>query len=75
VAYQLDFKYIHAFECREIEVCRWKVESSFDEIQDSDWISELRLGEKGYQHYILSTYGYAYRIIAKEFELVITGTR
>jgi|LSQX01.1.fsa_nt_gb hypothetical protein len=74
-AYELSFNRIQAFDCRELEICKWKVESSFDEIQDSELITELRLDEKGYQHYILSTYDYVYSIIAKGYELKITGYR
>ncbi|HEX9059665.1 MAG TPA: hypothetical protein VF941_05770 [Clostridia bacterium] len=73
--YELSFNLIQAFDCRELEICKWKVESSFDEIQDSELITELGLCGKGYQHYTLSTYDYMYSIIAKGYELKITGGR
>ena len=74
-SYELTFDLIQAYDCRELELCKWNTDSSFDEIIDSELIAELKLGEKGYRHYILSTYDYVYRIICKGFELKITGQR
>jgi len=75
LVYELSFYQIQAFECRELEICNWEIESSFDEIHDSKLLIELGLDEKSYKHYILSTYDYVYSIVAKGYELKITGYR
>jgi len=74
-SYELSFKFIQAFECRELEICKWDNVSSFDEVADSELIKELALNKIDYHHYILSTYDYVYSIISKGFELKITGHR
>ena len=74
-SYEVCFNLIQAYDCRELEVCKWKTESSFDEIIDSELIAELKLAPKDYKHYILSTYDYVYSIVSRGFELQITGHR
>lgn len=74
-SYEMIFSYVQAYECQELEICKLKVQSSFDEVKDSDLVKELKLENKEYKHFILSTYDYVYSIIAKEFELRITGSR
>jgi hypothetical protein len=74
-SYELTFHQVQAYDCRKLEICKWRVISSFDEVKDSELIKELRLEGKGYKHYILSTYDYVYQVIAKDFELKITGHR
>lgn len=72
---EISFDLIQAYDCRELELSKWKIESSFDQVIDSELITGLRLDGKGYRHYILSTYDYVYSIISKGFELTITGFR
>jgi hypothetical protein len=75
VPYKLSFNQIQAFDCRELEISKWEVVSSFDEVVHSGLLNELGLDGKGYSHYILSTYDYVYSIIAKEFDLELTGSQ
>ncbi|TYQ14641.1 UNVERIFIED_CONTAM: hypothetical protein Cloal_1000 [Acetivibrio alkalicellulosi] len=74
-SYELYFSLVQAYNCMELELCKLKVESSFDEIIDSELITKFNLDGKSYKHYILSTYDYVYSIISKEFNLKITGHR
>ncbi|MBG9796038.1 hypothetical protein ABD76_27830 [Paenibacillus dendritiformis] len=74
-SYKLVFNHVQAYDCRGLDICRWKVVSSLDEVKNSDVLKEVKLDGKGYNHYILSTYDYIYSIIAKGFEMEITEGR
>jgi hypothetical protein len=84
--YQLTFRGVLGYDCRELEVSRWPTESSFDEVHDSEWLPQLALEKRvremshelksvSPRDYILSTYDWIYRIAATHFELVILEER
>jgi hypothetical protein len=80
--YQLSFFGVLAYDCRELDICRWSVVSSFDKVEGSEWLRELRLEARAREcklgdihHYVLSTYDFVFRIAASRFELEILGER
>jgi hypothetical protein len=74
LAYRLSFAGALAYDCRELEICRWSYFSSFDEVEESAWLRELGL-EARCRHYVVATYDFVYRIAATGFELEIVGER
>lgn len=74
-AYEIVFNTVEAYDCRWIDISRWKTVSSFDEIHESNFIDKLGLATEGLNHYLFSTYDYIYSVIAKNFEFKITGKR
>lgn len=84
--YRLSFCGVLAYECREMEVCRWQTVSSFDEVEDSEWLRQLgliarahelkhELGSMQPRDYVLWTYDWVYRFASTRFELEILGER
>ncbi len=69
IDYECIFNIVLAYKCIEIDsYFNIEVKSSFDEVEDSEWISELELSNDEFHHYVFSTYDYIYEIIAKGFE-------
>lgn len=80
--YRASFLGVLAYDCRELDVCPWSVVSSFDEVENSEWLCELNLKARAQElklgeirHYIFSTYDLVFRIAASRFELEILGER
>lgn len=80
--YELEFGNVLAYDCRELDICTWYTNSSFDEIVESTWLVELnltdRLREFGLSqchHYILTTYDFVYQVAATHFDLRLLAER
>jgi hypothetical protein len=74
VSYRLRFFSVRALDARDIDLCRWSVVSSFDEVGDSEWLRSLGLGVP-YKHYVVSTYDTVYRVAAVNFDFEIVSQR
>jgi hypothetical protein len=80
--YRMSFFGVLAYDCRELDICRWSLVSSFDEVEGSEWLRELTLEARAREcklgeihHYVWSTYDFIFRIAASRFELEILGER
>jgi hypothetical protein len=73
VPYTLRFRGVLAIKMVELDSCDWDMESSFDEIRDSEWIRSL--GGKvtaAHRHYFVQTYDYVFDVVCcdgYEFEV------
>ena len=72
IGYILTFEGVEAFNCKELSLYdETRIISSFDELLESKWLSDLKL--EGCYHYILATYDYVYEIAAKGHAFKSTG--
>ena len=71
----LTFDQVLATKQVELDSWDWESESSFDEIQDSEWIREL--GGKvtsEYKHFLIQTYDDVFEVVCKNYEFAPNNT-
>lgn len=67
ISYECDFLGVSAYQCVGLEECGWDIESSFDEVVESNYLTELGLSST-YKVYLFATYDYVFRIVAEDYE-------
>lgn len=73
--YELSFLGVCAFQVVELELNGWQGESSFDEVHQSIWLTQLSLQDHQqtlnpkHRHYAVQTYDYVFNVIAKSYQL------
>lgn len=72
VPYTLSFFEIKALKMVELDSWDGSSESSFDEVTQSSWISNLGGKVDGsHQHYLVKTYDEVFEVVCKKFTLAI----
>lgn len=54
---------------------KWRTNSAFSEVENSDWQEEYKLNKKEYVHLVIETYDYIYYILCRKYDIHITGKR
>lgn len=80
--FRLTFTGVMAFQMTELDCAHGVVanlsKSSFDVVENSEWISQMRVGDRSgklkdsHRHFILSTYDDVFEIVAAGFEFEIS---
>ena len=78
IKYTLSFSGLLSFKMIELDFEDYKGNSSFDEVINSEWISQMRKYDSAskvkpeHKHYFLRTYDDIFEIVCKNYELKIT---
>ena len=78
VKYSITFSGILLFRMIELDFEDFKGQSSFDEVINSDWISEMRKNSSGkltpnHKHYFLQTYDDIFDIVCSSYDLKLVS--
>jgi hypothetical protein len=72
IPYSLRFHGVLALKMIELDSCGWDYESSFDEVQDSEWVRSLGRKVTGtHRHFFLQTYDDVFDVVCEGYEFVV----